>query len=123
MRSPETLRPIIQTLATARRDCPTAWGLLLGEIRAGHRRFVGVQRGDNYQRLLAHFGEGSYDDPEAHGRTLTGLISPLCPGRVESMVNVVSIELSADAGDWSVPRILSMIATLQGRGRQPQDFD
>jgi len=101
---------------------PTAWQLLLGEVRAGHRRYAGTDRGDNYQRVLAHYGEGEYADPEPYERTLGDYVLPFRPVSVTTMCNVVTLESDANAEAWRLPRILSMVRTINQRGRSVDDL-
>ena len=112
----------MEGVARVRRQCPTAWDTLLGEVRAGHRRFVDTDHGDNYQTILAHLGEGEYEDPAIYERTLTDLITPTRPGTTTQVVNAVSSEISADAAAWRLQRLLSMVATIEQREPRPSDL-
>lgn len=87
--------------------------MLLREARAGLRRHTGAPRGEHYQELLAHLGEGDHADPKPFERTLGDLIDPTRPGRVMDICNAVTRKAKMDAAEWRVDRILSMVATLQ----------
>jgi len=102
-----------------RRSIPTAWRLLLGECRAGLRRYAGTERGEAYQKILAHGGEGDYAEPSIYERTLGDLLSPVRPGRMVDCVNAVTRETGVDAADWRVSRMLSMLAGIEQSGPEP----
>lgn len=97
---------------------PTAWRLVLGECRAGHRRYVGLSAGSNYQKILAWSGEGSFEDPGAFERPLGDFLTPTRSGSMLSVVNAVTRDVGLDASDWRVDRLLSMVAALEQEAQQ-----
>jgi len=110
-------------LGEVRQTIPTAWRLLLNECRAGHRRWAGTQTGENYQTVLALFGEGDYSTPRIYERTMGDLIDPTRPHTTTNVVNIVSSEISGDAASWRFDRLLDMVATVDKRGTKPDDLD
>lgn len=69
--------------------------------------------GENYQSVLAHFGEGTHRDPTLWDRTLGDLVTPSRPGGVVSIVNAATRESGTDAADWSIRRLVQLVATLE----------
>lgn len=110
---------MIHTLGRDRRGCPTAWELSLRECRAGLRRHAGTDLGDQYQKVLAHGGEGDYSEPSLWERTLGDILSPTRPGRMVDVVNVVTRETGIDAETWRYDRLLSMLAQVEQTGPKP----
>jgi len=94
----------------------------MGECRAGLRRHSGTDRGDRYQRILAHHGTGNADDPEVYERTLGDLVTPTRPTGPTDVVNAVVLETAADAETWRLERLLSMVATINQREPRPSDL-
>jgi len=96
-----------------RRAIPTAWRLLLGEVRAGHRQHVGTDRGDQFQKIMAHGGEGDYSDPSVYQRTLGDLIDPTRSGGFMQIVNAVTREVGSDVSEWPLNRLLNMVGGME----------
>jgi len=101
-----------------RREAPTAWTLVLGECRAGQRRYADTQRGENYQRVLAHLGEGTHETPGAYERTLGDYLTPTRPGRMMDVVNTVTRDAGFDTAEWGVSRLLSMVVNIEREANQ-----
>jgi len=97
---------------------PTAWRLLLGEVRAGQRRHTGTDLGDHYGSLLAHLGEGDYTPPKLYERTLGDILHPARPGRAVDVVNAASREVGTDVAGWRFERVLSMHAAIDAEAAQ-----
>jgi len=68
--------------------------------------------------MLAHLGEGDYEPPAAHERTLGDLLDPTRPGRPTDMVNAVSREMRTDVADWRLDRVLSMLRQLDNESAE-----
>jgi hypothetical protein len=84
------------------------------------RRYAGSDRADHYQRILAHDGEGSWDEPATYERTLADLIDPTRPGRMQDVVNAVSRDVGTDTAEWGAARLLSALVPIQREAEQRQ---
>lgn len=78
---------------------------------------MGTDRGENYQQLLAHHGEGSHEDPGIYERRLGDLLDPSRPGRMVDVVNAVTRETGIDATEWGVERLLGMVMQVEQEPR------
>lgn len=92
---------------------------MLGETRAGLRRWTGTPQGDSYQTLLAHLGEGDYADPSPHERLLGDLVDPTRTGGVMAVANAASREVRVDAAAWPLDRLLGMVAAIEAEPDRP----
>lgn len=57
-------------------------------------------------------------DPRPDERTVGDLVGPERPLRAMDAVNVASKELGTDAAEWSVVRLLSLLAQAEREARQ-----
>lgn len=88
---------------------------MLGECRAGLRRYPNTDVGERYATVIAHVGDPDHADPEVWERTLGDFLDPTRPGNMMDVTNRVSQLLGSDAAEWRVDRLLRMAGAGQRR--------
>jgi len=96
----------------------TAWNLLIGEARAGVRRWPGTDVGERYAQHIAYAGSPDHADPLSVERTLGDLLDPTRPTRVLDLVNAVSREVGRDVAGWNLGRVWSLYGQMEREARE-----
>ena len=90
----------------------------MAELKAGMRRFGDTELGGQYQRVMAHHGEGDASIPPVATRTLGDVLDPYRAAEPTGIVNAVSQSVSMDAAAWSWHRLLNYYGQLEQDSRQ-----
>lgn len=85
---------------------------MLGECRAGQRRYTGSDIGEQYAHKLAFEGEGDATPPKPHERPLGDILLPSRPGTATDLVNQASQVAGTDAKAWRFDRVIRMVGSM-----------
>lgn len=76
------------------------------------RWYAHTPRGENYQTIVAHGGEGDHAMPGLADRLIGDLLSPVRSGSVIEGVTAIRRD-GMDPMDWSVAEVLAMVRSIE----------
>lgn len=88
------------------------------EARAGIRRHSGSDVGTEYQRWVAHYGEGEARDPDVSERTLGDFLDPYRSASVVECVNLAAREVGPCVESWPVGRVVGLVGGVVRERRE-----